>query len=439
MSSPITFSGFNAIDFNLVLNGLMQQASQPLTALQTRQKSLETQITRFDALATRVTALQSAAEALATPQAVSTLAGRSSDESAVAVAVGSDAVAGHYDVVVNALARAQVTASTSAAADADTTVVASAGTITIGGVAVAITGDVTLQGLATAINDTDGIGVRAAVVKAGDASYRLVLTSQDTGSAQAFSVVNGLTGSVTFGTNAVEASDASILINNIAATSSSNEFADVLPGVTLTVSKAAADVTHSVDVSSDSSALEAKVEDFISAYNAMVSFVNEQRTAAGGGDAASIGRDPLLRQLRNSLRTELLGPHGSEAMTRLAEVGVEFTQSGTLELDTARFREAVRTDGEAVRGLFADASGVFPMVEAVLDSYTGSDGFISSIKDRLNAQIDAMDRQIASMQARLAVQREMLARQFTEADTIMSRLKNQSGSLANLGASLGSF
>ena len=77
----------------------------------------------------------------------------------------------------------------------------------------------------------------------------------------------------------------------------------------------------------------------------MVTFVNEQRTAAGGGDAASIGRDPLLRQLRNSLRTELLGPHGSEAMTRLAEVGVEFTQSGTLELDTARFREAVRTDG----------------------------------------------------------------------------------------------
>src|SRR5688572_2201012 len=191
----------------------MQQASQPLTNLQSRQRALETQITRFDALATRVTALQSAAEALGTPQAVSTLAGRSSDESAVAVAVGSDAVAGHYDVVVNDLARAQVTASTSTAPDANTTVVASAGTITIGGLAVAVAGDVTLRGLAAAINDTDGIGVHAAVVKTGDASYRLVLTSQETGSAHAFTVVNGLTGSMTFGANAVDASDASILIN----------------------------------------------------------------------------------------------------------------------------------------------------------------------------------------------------------------------------------
>ena len=41
MSTPITFSGFNNIDFNLVVNSLMQQASQPLTSLQTQQKALQ--------------------------------------------------------------------------------------------------------------------------------------------------------------------------------------------------------------------------------------------------------------------------------------------------------------------------------------------------------------------------------------------------------------
>ena len=44
MSSPITFSGFNNIDFNSVLNALMTQASQPLTALQTRQTGSAVQV-----------------------------------------------------------------------------------------------------------------------------------------------------------------------------------------------------------------------------------------------------------------------------------------------------------------------------------------------------------------------------------------------------------
>src|SRR6185503_4121702 len=41
MGSPITFSGFNAIDFNVVLNAIMAQESAPLQALQAHQRELE--------------------------------------------------------------------------------------------------------------------------------------------------------------------------------------------------------------------------------------------------------------------------------------------------------------------------------------------------------------------------------------------------------------
>ena len=452
MSSPITFSGFNDIDFNLVLNSLMQQASAPLTALQTRQRALETQITRFDTLTSKVSSLHSAANGLADLSRLSTVSGQSSDESSVTVSTTTTATAGHYDVVVNSLARAQVTASTSTSADANTTIVATGGTLTIGGVAVAITGSVTLQGLATAINETEDIGVRAAVVRTAPDTYRLVLSSRETGAANAFTVSNALAGTVAFGDfdgngtsgdsdedNAVVASDAAILINNIAAASSTNEFEDVLPGVTLTARKIDPLATHSIDVAPDSSAIAEKLEEFITAYNALVTFANEQRSAAGNGDSASIGRDPLLRQLRNSLRSELLGEHGSEVVTRLAEVGLEFTQAGTLKLNSARLSEAVTDNGDAVRNLFAGTGGVFVAVDGLLEEYAGASGFISSIKDRLNLQIGAMDRQIENMQARLAIERATLQRQFTEADAAMSRLKSQSGSLANLGSSLGTL
>ena len=440
MSSPITFSGFNNIDFNTILNSLMQVASQPLTTLQDHQTALKSQVSSFDALNGRLSSMRAAADALGSLSSLSTVSGTSTD-TAVAVSTGTDAVEGHYDVVVNELARAQVTASTTTAPDAKTTVVASGGTLTIGGVAVAITGDVTLQQLATAINQTDGIGVTAAVVRTGTNAYKLTLSSVDTGLANAFTVTNGLTGGagVAFGANAVEASDASILINNIAATSSSNTFEDIAAGVTLTVSKKDATKTIGIDVTPDSSALSGKVNSFITAYNNLVKFIETQRTSANNGDAGSIGRDPLLRALRNSLRTELLGAYGSASVQRLTEVGVEFARDGTLTLNQSKFDDAVTNNGDDVRELFAGTGGAFPAIEALLDGYSQTGGVIPSIKDRLNQQVTAMDDQISKMQTRLAQQRLAMQAEFTQADAAMSQLKNQSSSLSSIGSGLGSF
>jgi flagellar hook-associated protein 2 len=186
VSTPITFSGFNDIDFNLVVNSLMAQASLPLNSLQSRQKSLQSQVTGFDKLSTHVEALGSAADALGRPANLSTMAGVSSNAAAVSVSAGATATAGHYDIVVNELARAQVTVSSSFAPDANTTIVASAGTIDIAGITVSVAGDVTLQQLAATINAAPGIGVTATVVRTGTSEYKLALTSSMTGSEHAF-------------------------------------------------------------------------------------------------------------------------------------------------------------------------------------------------------------------------------------------------------------
>ena len=70
MGSPITFSGFNSIDFNLVLNSVMASAAQPLTALQNRQSAVQSQITNLGTLTAKVSAVQNAAAALSTASAL---------------------------------------------------------------------------------------------------------------------------------------------------------------------------------------------------------------------------------------------------------------------------------------------------------------------------------------------------------------------------------
>src|SRR5215467_14406843 len=145
MGSPITFSGFNSIDFNVVLNAIMQQESAPLQALQDKQTELQATSTTYGKLATQLDALRTASGALSDSSTVTSYAATSSDTTALTVSTSSGAMAGRYEVTVNELARAQVTVSSTFEAETDTTIVATGGSLTIGSEQVNISGPVTLQ------------------------------------------------------------------------------------------------------------------------------------------------------------------------------------------------------------------------------------------------------------------------------------------------------
>jgi flagellar hook-associated protein 2 len=458
VSSPITFSGFNNIDFGVILTSMMKQASQPLTDLQTTQSNMATQVGQFKLLATRVSNVQAAAEALSTSSAVNAFGATSSDSNAVAVAAGTSAIGGHYDVVVKDLARAQVMASVSGAPDADTTVVASGGTLLIGGQTVTLTGAVTLSQLADAINAQADMPVNASVVQAAAGSYRLVLTASSAGEANSFTVTNGLTapaagpvlafndenGDHVSGDvpadNAVNASNASLTVNNIQITSASNTVDGAIPGVTLSLFKKDLNATISVDVAADSSALKSKLTSFVTAYNDLMKFVSDQSKAAATGDATSIGRDPVIRQLRNGLRAALSSSYATGGIfDNLSQVGVEFTQAGTLQVNGAMFTSAVKSGRADFGKLFAGGGGVdgaFAAVRNLMTDYSQSSGFLASAEDRLTQSITRLGARIDDMSTRLAAQRVALQAQFTAADNAMSQLNSQGGSLTSFAASL---
>lgn len=447
MSSPITFSGFNNIDFNTVLTALMAQASQPLTALQTQQSNVQAQSTTYGTLATQLSTLNDAALALGPTGNVTTSSATSSDSSAVSATIGSGATAGEYDVVVKQLAKAQVTASASTAPDADTTVVATGGSIVIGGTTVTIAGSVTLQQLASQINATAGTGVTASVVQSGASAFRLVLTGQATGASHAFTITNALTGGagVTFtdtnsdgvsgdstADNAQQALNADFFVNNVEVVSDTNTVSAAIPGVTLQLSRQDPTATIAVNVAADGASLQSSLQAFVSAYNTFQSFVTSQQQAAAGGDHTSIGHESLFRGLTQQLSSSLRGTYGSGVFQHLAEIGVEFTQTGTLQLNTATFNAAIAQNPGAVQSLVAGASNAFDSVSSTITQYTQSNGLISIAQQALNTQVSQLGSQITAMQNRLNIERATLQQQFTAADTAISTLQSQSTSLGSL-------
>jgi flagellar hook-associated protein 2 len=435
MGSPITFSGFNQIDFNVVLNSIMQQENLPLQVLQQQQQALQSTDSAFSALATRLGALQTAAEGLSNSSTVTKYAVTSSDATAVSVSDGGASVAGHYSIVVNELAQAQVTASSTTAADTDTTIVATGGTLTIGGIAVAITGGVTLSGLKDLINGTSGVPATASVVETAPGAFRLVLTGTDTGSAHAFAIVNALSGGSGVGFasgNALEATNASILVNNLVITSASNTLEAGIPGVTLNLFKKDSSKTIAVDVSRDDGSLKDRVKAFISAYNDLATFADQQARTG------MLGRETVFRSLRSSLRSALTSAYGSGTYTGLAEVGIGFTRTGQLSLDETALTAAIANDQTAVTQLFTGTSGTgaFASIDNLISEYTQTDGFVGSARTRITDELTRLDNRIADMQDRLAQRRLALQREFTAADEIISRLNSQSGALSSLGGQL---
>jgi flagellar hook-associated protein 2 len=455
MGSPITFGGFNNIDFGYVLNAIMQQERAPLAAVESQKTALQAQDSAFATFATKLGALESAVSALAGSNSLSSVAATSSDEEAVGISAGSSSVSGRYEVVVSGLARSQVTTSATTYSALDE-VIATTGVVTLAQfsqppIDIPITGSMTLEDLAEAINRQPNSPVNASVVQVSPGQYRLVLTGRATGGENGFTVNlstplaggTGLSfidtdGDGTSGDDAADnvqaATDATLSVNGVAITSSSNVLRDVVPGVTLNIRRADPAQTVAIDVEQDHTATVEKVEAFATAYNNLLAFMAEQTTAAASGKTA-IARDPMVRGLRDALRFTMMGAE-SGALSRLAEVGVTFDRTGKVVIEADRLTDALATSAVDVQELFAGpagGAGRFGALETMIAGYTSSGGLVANVRDRLDDQVSRLTERLLTMESQLAIRRAALQQEFIAADRAMSQLNAQASSLGQLG------
>ena len=444
MSTPITFSGFNSIDFNQILTAVMQQERSPLTRLETQKKTLETQNSAYGTLAGKLATLDSAIEGLKEADSMSLLKATSSN-TGVGVSATGGTVSGTYDVIVTELARAQVTASQTTYASL-TTPAAVGGTLTLtltpggGGAAAVITAPAgtTLSQLATLINEDDDSPAAASVVQTSPGVYQLVLTGKETGLANAFTIGTSMSAGTgpTFGAASQAAADAELTVNGLAVTSASNTVSDVVPGATLSLlKKEDPPATATIKVTRDATAAKDLIKKFITAYNDLTTFAKDQNTAAIAGKA-SIGRDPLLRGLREQLRNATSDDYVDGALNNLAEIGLGFDMAGKMTLDEEIFDERFEDSATDVQLLLSGATGAggaFGAMDELVDEYAQTGGLISSTRERIDETIRGLNRRMDSLSAQLELRRVALQREYIAADLAMTRLKSQSSSLSSLG------
>jgi flagellar hook-associated protein 2 len=439
MSSPITLTGFNNIDWGQVLDALMQQESQPLTLLQRQQSEISAQQTAFSTFASKLSSLENSVEDLQSGSAFNGRAVSSSNASVVTASAGSSTPIGTFDVLVTEIARAQVTGTTDTHTDKDTTIVATGGTLTIGGKAVTVSGGVTLQGLADKINGTSDIGVTASVVKNGS-NYQLVLTGNESGAAHAFTISSSLTGGpgvVFSATNAQDATDAAGTVNGIAFTSDTNQVTGAVPGATLNLIKKDPVNTVVLTITGDTGSVKAMLAKFVASYNDVIKFIDGQQAAAGRKETNNIGRDPLIRNLRSQLSQQLVTEFGTGTFTVASQAGLQLQRDGTLSFNEAAFDTAVSRDGIGVQKLFTGdgtTGGVFHSLLTSVQSYTKADGLVPNAQQRLDVASSRLADRIDDFNSQLVVKRSALQKEMIAADQAIADLNRQAGSLSSLSS-----
>ena len=436
ISAPGIGSG---LDVQSIVDQLMAIERQPLNRLETDKKDLEGQLSTLGQLKSALTTFQAALSDLKTVDAFEVYKAESADETAFTATANSNAAVGVNDIQVLALAQAHKMGSV-AIADTDTTTLGGAGdliTLTVNGNAFTVdAGGKTLSEIRDAINDApDNTGVSASIISENNGSHRLVLTSRETGNANAMS----LSFSGTLGASLDMADindpaqlDSEILVDGLyTITRSSNSIDDAISGLTLNlvgVSTGAAELKVSRDVDS----VTESVQTFVDAFN-------ELRTTMKGmyGDSAAL--DATLRgiesQVRNIFNTPPAGLNGS--FSYLAEAGVSFLRDGSLSLDSADLESAISSDFAGLADMFANNDqGYLFRLDGVIDEFVRFDGQLDTRKDSLNNHIDSVDNQIVGMEFRLQLREKRLLDQFNALDSLMGQLQGTSDFLTRQLAAL---
>lgn len=445
-------SGLQTTD---LINKLMAIESAPQTLLKGKVSTTQTLVNAFQSLNTSVASLASFAKKTALPASVDLFTATSSATSVLATAA-SGASVGQIDLSVTSVAKSQVSVTAAMSQWPD-----SPATFTIvkaDGTKVELTAASTsMSDIADAINSSSA-GVKASRVAAGtngtDPLYRLQLTSTTTGAASAFQVFRGSAADVTAATatnlltetgaaTVATATDASVkLWAGTAAeqviTSSTNSFADILPGVTITVSKVEA-LPVSIDVAKDTAGISSLASNLVANLSAVFNFIDSKSTVTpttsstgqAGTSAGVFTGNSTARDVKARIMTAASAPVDGRSPS---EIGISITKDGTVEYDATKFAAALAADPVKTQAMLQTISDrVATAADSASNQYTGS---ITQIITGQQSSLKSLGDQISDWDIRLASQRTGLERVYSALEVSLSNLQAQSSWLTSQLASL---
>lgn len=472
-------SGGPTINFSGLASGIDTNSLIDATSAATRQtreqpkKDKIDELSKYnsalDDLATKLDTFKSAAESMNSISGGAVAKSASSSaETIVTADVSNGAVNGSYSLSVTQVAKAEsysfdwpyasssdIVASVSAPGDITFPI----GTSNPENVVVTVTPTMTVSQFIAAFNSAS-TRAEASLVQVGTNDYRILITSNKTGTAEGAMGIITRDGGV-FSGNKLNpaggqftedaAQDASFTLNGIGPfTRSTNTVNDVITGVTFNLISAPGSAT--ITISDDEPTTASTVKKFVDAYNEIITYFNSNNGISSSTDQAgstvnvfgSLATDrtddssiEILRAALSSIRYS-----SSSAVAIPADLGFSTQRDGTLKFDEKVFKTALSTDPAAVSQLTMSLGDKFGGTysgttgNGVVDSITGFNRLYDTTKNGNNTLIDDLNEQISEIEKQISQTEQDMRIRFATLESTMAKLQSQQQQLTSSLAGL---
>lgn len=359
MSTNLISGLSSGFDWRSMVDQLIAIDRRRVTIIEKNRNTYQSQLSEWRSFNTKLLSLKTAAEGLRQPENfISYRSSMTSDSSTVkasdliSLSTSSSAAPGSYTITVEQTAAAQRISSGSFESASD---------------ALGLTGDILLNGVVVTLKETDslsavrtkinnaGTGVTASIVSYESDDHRMTLTSSATG-ADGISLGGELLEDFNFAVIS-EGRDAQLSIDGVAITRSSNAIEGVIEGVTVNLLKADSDTTVTITVEQDTSAVMSRINSFVSAFNAVATYINDQRAynEETGKTGGVLFGDGTLASVRNDLVNTVLRPviGVSSEFSLLNFAGITLNEKGLLTVDGTALAGHLKNNFDDIVNLFA--------------------------------------------------------------------------------------
>lgn len=407
---------------------------QPIARLENQRGQLNARISLYSELSDQLSSLQSKAEDLLQDDFFLQNSATSSDTSKLTVTAGTTASSATYEITITDLATAHRVASEQKTSNWTYTVGAGethSFTISYGStiLTVELTGggaghDYTLSEIRDAINakaEEQGSGVYASVVD------NTLIIEGELGASNAMSF-DDVTGTVLESLDVIDAtntiqhelqtaSDAHFTVNGLSITRSQNEgINDVIESVTLNLLAPTSEPV-TLEVGRDTGAITGGIEDFISAFNSLMDYLEGQtQVNPSTYTRGALAGDTLVRFIRRQLINSILEPVSGVSQgnpSSLSQAGITFDEDMHLTIsDSGTLNEYLRENPQAVADLFQLADGVAQRVQDLLDPLTRTGGTLEEQREVLQGQVEDIEDRIERLEDMLERREEQIRKEL---------------------------
>lgn len=453
----------SGLDLNGLLDKLSTAEQQRLTPYTTQQTSYKAQLTAYGTLKSSLEKFDNLSKDLAKADFFNTTKASKHDQ--FTVTTNAKAVAGNYSVEVKQLAQAQSLTTQQTVTDQAVQLGTSGATgrsieLTQGTPPKTTTiplgdGQTSLLEMRDAINGAKA-GVTASIVRVGDNSYQLALTSSSTGSANQMTVkVNGdsklgdlldfdpsvPSSSPTAIKQTVEAKDAIITMNGTEIVRSSNTITDAPQGTTIELKAKTKDgEPQNLILSADNSGAMDKIKSWVDSYNSLLDTFTSltKYTPVKTGEAQSktngaLLGDNTLRGVQAAIKGALSSAQDNPELKGLGNLGITTDgKTGKLTVNSDKLTKAFTDHPDQVANFFVGNgkdSGMATNIHSEIQSYIKAGGVIESTTKSINTNLDRLSVRIDSVSDSIQETIDRYKAQFVQLDTMMSKLNSTSSYL----------